>query len=335
MNKYFLIVSILGFLSVSSCSDYEQQPDEVPKEIPKDDPKENNQNTFPNFITSTNDYFEFSISGPSDLNEQTYRLKVSGLVDHPREFTLDELRGLNMYERTQTIECIGNIPNGELLSTSLWKGFKVIELLNTLGLKQEARTVNFICADGYISSNTLSELRSVDAIGALYANQDPLSSKMGFPLRILIPGYYGIKNPAWVTEIEVTNNEKKDYWLGSKWDIETPMEVDTKIFFPANGSQWQVGDTIRVGGAAFGNKEIKKVEYTLNQGKSWSPANIIRTGDNIHTWIFWEVTIIATQKGEMLLQSRATDVSGASQPLSDRYSWNGNNSSPSILLIIQ
>lgn len=289
--------------------------------------------SFPPYITPLELYFEESIGDAPVIKEESYKLKVSGLIDSPRSFTLTELLDLPMFERIQTTECIGNQVNGDLIGTVLWRGFDVLDLLQNLGLKENARTVNFICADGYTSSNYIVELKSLRVIGALYANKELLPVKMGFPLRILNEGNYGIKNPGWVTEIEVTSEDKKDYWLRSSWEIETPMEVDSKIFFPNESTVWSVGDSVTLGGAAFGSDSIVSVEYSLDNGVNWKFADIIkRSNEYPLAWVFWKANFRIVDNRDYVLRSRATDFSGKKQPLVDNLGLDGTNSSPSVSL---
>ena len=109
---------------------------------------ENNQNSsdnnidgFPDFITKNSDYFVTRIGNIPQINPNTYELFVWGQLDNPKYFTLNELLTLNLTERTLTTECIGNRPKGPLLSTTVWKGFLLYDLLDSLGLKVNATGV--------------------------------------------------------------------------------------------------------------------------------------------------------------------------------------------------
>jgi len=103
-----------------------------------------------------------------------------------------------MIERTVTIKCIGNPVNGPLLGNATWKGFRLYELLLSLEIKEGASTVKYICADGYFTYSTLSELQNANVIDALYMNEEAIPAKYGFPLRIIFPGYYGVRQPGWI-----------------------------------------------------------------------------------------------------------------------------------------
>lgn len=334
--RYRFLLGIAWLFFVTGCGITEQEASPTGSEQSGGLTGGDKTFSFPPYMTPLESYSEVSIGEFPVVKLDGYKLKVHGLVDSPRTYTFNELLNLPMVERIQTIECIGNQVNGDLIGTVLWRGFDVLELLRSSGIGKNARTVNFICADGYTSSNYISELKSLRVIGALYANKELLPVKMGSPLRILNEGYYGIKNPGWVTEIEVTSEDKKDYWLRSSWKIETPMEVDSKIFFPDELTGWSVGDTVIVGGAAYGSDSIVSVEYSVDNGVNWKFADIIRRSDEDPlAWVFWKASFRVVDNREYVLRSRATDYSGQRQPLVDSFGLDGTNSSPSVRLKIK
>ena len=129
---------------------------------------------YPDFITTTEDYYITRIGSVPDIDETTYRLTVTGLVNTPRTFTLEELRDLDLVELPLTVECIGNSPEGPLLSTAIWKGFRLYDLLMSLGVDDTATGVQYRAADGYYASHTLEQLKQNGILGALYMNGDVL-----------------------------------------------------------------------------------------------------------------------------------------------------------------
>jgi DMSO/TMAO reductase YedYZ molybdopterin-dependent catalytic subunit len=81
-------------------------------------------------------------------------------------------------------------------------------------------------------------------------NGDVIPPRHGFPLRRLNPGYYGVKQPARVTEIEINDRPMNDCWEDKCWDCSPPMAVDSKIFFPKRVKTVRVNDSLEIGGAA-------------------------------------------------------------------------------------
>ncbi len=152
-----------------------------------------------------------------------------------------------MVEKTLTVECIGNPANGDLLGTATWKGFSVYDLLKNLGIKDGASSVKYLCADGYFTFNTLEELQNREVLGALYMNGEHIPAKYGFPLRIIFPGYHGVRQPGWVVEIELLETGIEDYWSQTQmeiWNTDSSMDIDSKIFFPENNDTLTLGENV-------------------------------------------------------------------------------------------
>ena len=148
---------------------------------------------FPDFITENEDYFVTRIGSVPDIDEETYELTITGLVENPRSFTLEELRNLELIELPLTVECIGNSRNGSLVSTAVWTGFSLYDFLDALGLDEQATGVRYLAADGYYASHTLEQIQDNQVMGALFMNAEIIPPIQGFPLRIIIPGFYGAK----------------------------------------------------------------------------------------------------------------------------------------------
>ena len=293
---------------------------------------------FPSFITPVNEYFELSISGNHSIDGKIYHLKITGTPDGPTYFSLDDLRKMNMEERTLTVECIGNPANGNLLGTITWKGFNMYKLLDSLGINDEVKFVKYLCSDGYFTYNTIEELQENAVLGALYMNDDTIPSRYGYPLRIIHPGYYGVRQPGWVVEIELLESGIMDYWGESqpdKWNTDSAMAIDSRIFFPGNKSTMTLGDSLKIGGAAFGSKRISSVELTIDNGETWIPARITRNTDQDYVWVFWEAVILPRSKGPLSIRSRATGSDGQVQPRDDRTYLDGTNSWPTVNVFVE
>lgn len=285
---------------------------------------------FPDFITKNEDYFTTRIREVPAISGETYKLSISGLIEQPRTFTIDELAGLDLVELTLTTECIGNPVNGGLVGTAVWKGFKMYDLLQSMGIDERATGVKYIAADGYYASHTLEQIKNNQVMGALFMNGEPLPPEQGFPLRILIPGYYGAKQPAWVTEIQVIDTPPEDYWQDRGWDLTPSMDVDSKIFFLLNGTDVKAGQVIDIGGAAFGGTRIAKVEVSTDSGLTWRTARIVQSINADNVWVFWNATADLMIPGNHTIYSRATDINGIVQPEKDDDFRDGTNARPAV-----
>ncbi|MFX1572648.1 MAG: molybdopterin-dependent oxidoreductase [Promethearchaeota archaeon] len=295
-------------------------------------PSENDYDRFPDFITKNKDYFITRIGFAPYIDSNTYTLNVWGKIDNPKKFNLTELQALDLVEQTLTTECIGNPAKGPLLSTAVWKGFLIYDFLKSLGLKENATGVKYKAADGYYVSHTLEQLKNNGTIGALYMNGEILPRNQGFPLRIVNPGYYGAKQPAWVVEIEVIDRPLEDYWDDRGWDTSPPMPVDSTIFFPNDNVNITVGIPLTIGGAGFGGTRISKIEYTINMGLDWTQVTIVKSIDKDHVWVFWEINITFNVSGTFSLYTKATDIHNNTQPQNDLILNDGFNGWPRLII---
>ena len=311
--RVFLIMLVLtGLFLVSGCK------------------SKNRLDDFPDYVTTNKDYYITRIGSVPKIDESTYRLTISGLVDTPMSYTLDELRALDLIELPLTVECIGNAPEGPLLSTAVWKGFRLYDLLVSLGLDETATGVQYRAADGYYASHTLEQIRDNGIVGALYMNGEVIPSEHGFPLRFLNPGYHGVKQPAWVTELEVIDRPIKDYWEDRGWDCSPPMAIDSTIFFPDDGVRVAAGEPLTVGGAAFGGTRVTRVEVTTDQGQTWQDAEIVQDMDSENVWVFWQAELTFAEPGKYIVNVRATDIAGNVQQEDDPDKYNGANDWPML-----
>jgi hypothetical protein len=293
---------------------------------------------FPEFITPTDKYFKINIAGNHTVDENTYRLKISGMVDHPAEFSLERLRHLNMIQKTVTVECIDNNNIGNLVGTIAWKGFDVYGLLNSLGIKPGATFAKYRCSDGYFTYNTLAELKNGGVLGALYMNGETIPAEYGFPLRIIFPGYYGVRQPGWVVEIELLDKGVRDFWGETqfdKWNTDSTIALDSKIFFPASYDSFTLGEKMKIGGAAYGCRRIASVDVTVDNGKTWIPAKIKQSIDEDYVWVFWEAEFTPTSAGVITINSRATATDGRVQPQGDPNYLDGINSWPLRKIVVK
>jgi DMSO/TMAO reductase YedYZ molybdopterin-dependent catalytic subunit len=312
---YFIIVMVV--MSVVLISIHPLSPSE-----------DEETSQYPDFITKNEDYFITRIGGVPEIDRDTYRLEVKGLIDNPTSFTLDELESLNMTELPLTVECIGNSAYGKLIGTAVWKGFMLIDLLESLGLSEDATGVKYRAADGYYASHTMDQIRNNGVLGALYMNGVEIPPVQGFPLRILNPGYYGIKQPAWVTEIEVIDRPLEDYWEDRGWDTSPPIEIDSHIFFPQGTASIGVHENLEIGGCAFGGTRVELVEYSIDDGATWTNVPIIQQIDADNVWVFWGINVTFSAAGHINLYIRATDINDNQQTRTDDSYLDGTSSWP-------
>jgi hypothetical protein len=285
---------------------------------------------FPPFITPNTDYFVTRIGVLPKIRPADYRLEIKGLVQTPKKLTLEELCAMPMKELTLTVECIGNGAGGSLVSTAVWKGVLLNDILKSHGVNETATGVRYEAADSYYASHTMAQVRDNGVMVALYMNGEPIPQLHGFPVRILNPGFYGVKQPAWITSIKVIGKPMKDYWEDGGWDCSPPIAVDSTFFFPKDPATVERDEPLKLGGAAFGGTRVARVELTSDGGKTWKTASIVKKMDADHVWVFWEAELVFPAAGDYLVQARATDIRGHSQPKDDPDPADGTDEWPAL-----
>lgn len=168
------------------------------------------------------------------VDEAKWRLKVSGLVKSPGSFSLQELRQFEARTIELTLSCISNPVGGPLLGNALWTGFTVSDLLRRVGVQGGAKYIVWRAADGYEESLPLGEAFEQDVMLVYAQNGEALTNKHGFPLRVLIPGRYGMKQPRWITEIRLTDRDVPGYWVKRGWSKTAHVELTSRIDEPAS-----------------------------------------------------------------------------------------------------
>ena len=160
-------------------------------------------------LSSINDFQENSISGPQHIDVQRYRLKVSGLVDSPKEYTYDDvISNHQSYEKVVKLDCVEGWS-----VVILWQGLLLKDLLAEAKVKPEAKVVIFYAYDGYTTSLPIDYLINNDILLAYKMNGVTLPPERGFPFELVAESKWGYKWEKWVTEIELSDDVNyRGYW---------------------------------------------------------------------------------------------------------------------------
>ena len=159
-----------------------------------------------NAPTPMDDLGNLSFWGVPEIDLERYTLRVDGEVENPLTLTFADLTGFEMAERPVRMDCVGGFRNN-----STMKGFPLALLLDKAGLKPEAESAVFHCADGYFTTHRLADLMSSEAFMACEINDQRLE-RFGYPLRLAALGTYGYKWAKWVVRIELVKDFPKGYW---------------------------------------------------------------------------------------------------------------------------
>jgi sulfane dehydrogenase subunit SoxC len=284
-----------------------------------------------------------------------WRLGVSGLVERELSLSLDELRARPATTVAVTLECAGNgraqlepRPSGqpwltEAVGTGEWTGTPLRPLLEEAGVLDRAVEVLFIGLDhgidggnehDYERSLPLAEALRDDVLLAYALNGAPLPPQHGFPLRLIVPGWYGMASVKWLTRIELIDRPFEGYQQVHAYRVryreDEPGEELTRIRpralmvppgFPDYRSRHrfvEAGSQRLEGRAWSGFAPIDRVDVSTDGGASWVPADL-DPGSSRWAWTGWSYSWQAVP-GEHELLCRARDADGNEQPLEP--SWN-------------
>jgi DMSO/TMAO reductase YedYZ molybdopterin-dependent catalytic subunit len=281
--------------------------------------------------------------GHPDVDMATYKLKVTGLVNNPKAFSIDDLKKLGSTELVAGFECSGNRgPLQGLSGNGKWTGVPLKTVIAAAGLKPDAKDVVFFGADhgeeevewrtqkykvDYHFGRSLPREKALSAepFLAWALNGQPLTKHQGAPLRLLVPGWYGVANVKWLAEI----HPQAENYVGkyqSRWyrTVRTEMvdgelkvsetevtHMNLKSFVARvtkSGSDHKVLAVVLNDGTP-----IKSVEIKVDDGP-WQAATADPATKDKYGWKFYNYTWKGATPGDHTIVSRATDATGAVQP---------------------
>ena len=189
----------------------------------------------------------------------------------------------------------------------MWRGISLKELLKEVGANEEtARDVIFRAADGYDDSIPFQRAMQDDVMLAYLMNGEKLPKEHGFPLRLVVPGLYGIKNVKWITEIEVYPGDYRGYWQRKGWTDDGTIKIFSRIDSPGHYQDLR-GPKQRLRGIAFGGPHsIQKVQLSFDQEKTWVDADV-EPPLSPHSWVVWNFDWNPPQAGKQMVAVRAID----------------------------
>ena len=297
-------------------------------------------------FTPANQFFTTQHYGHPVIDGAAFRLKISGLVERPRSLSLDDLRKMPSTELVFGFECSGNRrPLQGLVSNGRWTGVPLRTVLEQAGVKPEAREFVFFGADhGEEDVDFRGQIHKVDqqfgrsllrekALSPdpllVYAlNGEPLTRHQGFPLRLLVPGWYGVAQVKWLSNIHA----QEDPYLGkyqarwyrtlrgemidgeTKWKETAVTHMQLKSFIARvtrDGNRHKVLGVVLNDGTP-----LKSVEVRVDNGP-WQPAVIDPATSGKYSWKLFTYTWNGATPGEHTLVSRVTDATGKVQPTAE------------------
>lgn len=313
------------------------------------------------FLTAQADFYIRNHGTVPDMASD-HRVLVDGLVRRPMGFTLDDLRA-GFAERTviATLQCAGNRraefqrvgkTKGDpwavgAIGNAAWTGVALSDLLAAAGVQSGACHVAFTGADevevdgdraAYGVSIPLDKAIRPDVMIAWAINGEPLLPHHGAPLRIVVPGYAGVRSVKWLSRIEVRDKpsqapiQARDYKLfpasvaadDADWDqglTINEMPLNSAICDPVDGATMVRGQQILRGYAIAYGRAVVRVEVSTDGGVGWRQADLTRDEESPGAWSQWQIEV-DLNPGSHMLMVRAFDDAGQGQPEWPGHLWN-------------
>jgi len=297
---------------------------------------------------------------PLSIDAGSYRLKIDGKVNTPLSLTLAELKALApAVEVVAVNQCSGNsrgfsqprvfgaqLGNGSMGNAS-WTGVPLKAVLEKAGIMADARQVTFKGLDEPVLPSTPQFIKALDIEHALNGepiiawamNGEDLPFLNGYPLKLIVPGYFGTYWVKHLSQIEVLDHVYQGFFMSTAYRLpDNPCEcvapgaapdkthpigkLKIRSFITNLTDKTQVakGAPLKLQGIAFdGGAGIKTVELSLDQGKTWHSAKLAKDLGQ-YSFRQWRHTVVPSHPGELQLLVRATSNSGETQPT--QQSWN-------------
>jgi hypothetical protein len=281
--------------------------------------------------TPNEKFYITSYSSTPLVNVDSWHFTIKGLVENPQTFSNADIRKLPKIDQMLTLECISNPPDGSAISNAVWTGVRLRPLLEQARVKRGARFVAMRGADGYHTVLPVDELMREENFLPYLMNGVQLPPEHGYPLRIFIPGKYGMKQPKWLTELEFADHEIPGYWEVRGWSDTCWRKVNSGFFSPrVEGGLMSIFDkkakvTAPVdiyGWALAGPSGIKRVEVSTDDGVTWRDAQLVENSSP-YVWTVWKYRFAPRASGDFMIRVRATDGDGVAQPPADPQTGSG------------
>ena len=322
--------------------------------MPRTPPNRLDWEMLQDWLTPQDQVFGVQHYGIPEFDESKFRLEITGLVNKPMTFTMEQLRARAKKDQLMTLECSGNGSSPGFMNAvynSKWTGTLLAPILKECGIKPGAKEIVFFGKDKqeellrpatkrelkvevpFGRSMSVDDALSENLMLAYDRNGAPLLKANGAPLRLIVPGWYGVANVKWLTRIDVRNRRYMGKYMGRDYvtvrgerradGIEYVESSVTRIRLksvigrvtrqPAQNGQIP----LRAIGAAWNDgTEITKVEVKVDGGE-WRPAVLDKTPHEKFCWRFFSIDLGNLTPGKHTLVSRALDAAGHVQPAAE------------------
>ncbi len=300
-------------------------------------------------ITPKDQFFAVQHFGRPEVSAATHRLKITGMVRSPASLSLEDLRAMRAIDLTAGFECSGNSGRSVqgLCSNGRWTGVRLSSVLKNAGIQPRAKEVVFFGTDRGIEdvvfrqqtfkieqqfgrSMTIENAMQPDPLLAYALNGEPLTREQGFPVRLIVPGWYGVANVKWLAEIHLQEgrylgNYQARWYRSLRGEGGSGQEDDPQVqWVETEVTRMQLksviarvrktGDSHEVFGFVLNDgTALRSVEVQIDGG-AWKPATLDRSSTK-YSWKLFTYKWEGASPGEHSLVSRVTDVDGTVQPV--------------------
>lgn len=265
------------------------------------------------YITPTDDFYRIdTVFRVPVVDETTWSLTITGMVDNELTLTYDDLLDRKLVEVPITMLCVSNEVGNDLVGTARWTGVPLAELLQEAGVQDGAEQLMGESVDGFTAGFPVDvALDGRDALLVVGMNGHTLPAEHGFPARLVVPGLYGyVSATKWIKEIRLTTWDEQGFWIPRGWSRLGPIKTSSRIDVPHNSEELPPGPQAIAGVAWAPTIGIERVEVQVDDGP-WQEATIGPSA-SVDTWVQWWLAWDA-EPGDHQLRVRAIDGDGRTQ----------------------
>ena len=294
------------------------------------------------FFTGNEDFYLVQHYGQPEINNESYTLKVTGMVENELELSLNDLQAGDVIEQQVGFECGGNSQRllYGLIGNANWRGTTLSSILNQAGIKEGAKEIVFFAEDvateeirgrevqkAFARSLSITDAMRPENMLAFEMNGEPLPHYHGKPLRLLVPGWYGVANVKWLTQIHVQDTRYMGRFMGRDYvtlkrtsvgGVERWVEnsVTTMNLKSAIVRVIESGGMYRIQGFVLNDgTPLESVEIKIDDGP-WQRAQL-NPRNTKYSWKLFQYDWIEPSSGTHTLVSRVTDIDGNVQPTNE------------------
>ena len=306
------------------------------------------------WLTPQDQVFSVQHYGVPEFDYNDYRLEIGGMVEHAKQFTVDDLKALPKTEVVMTLECAGNGSNPgfkNAVCNNRWGGTALAPLLKECGIDPAVIEVIFFGEDKqeeilrpgtkrelkvdvpFGRSMSLEDAMRPDLLLAYERNGQPIEHRNGAPIRLIVPGWYGVANVKWLTRIECRDRRYMGRYMARDYvTVRGERLGDEIVYVESSVTRIQLKSVVarvtrqptineKVPSKAFGvgwddGTGIAKVEVKVDEGP-WQATVLHDEPRSKYGWTFFSIDLGQLSPGEHTIVSRAINVNGRVQPTAE------------------